>query len=85
LQVPACFEWSVLRLDHRGLPNGEAYRGWRTVLSQLILKGIISEQKAHEIFGRPVDGPVSRRYRQTMYWFRNRRELTDDFTTMDQD
>jgi hypothetical protein len=72
LQVPAMYEWSVLRLDHRGLPNGEAYRGWRTVEVPLIEKGIVSEQEAHEIFGRPVDGPVSRRFRQSLYWFRNR-------------
>jgi hypothetical protein len=84
-QIPAQVEWSVLRLDKRGLPAGESFRGWRTVLSQLILKGIVSEEKAHEIFGRPVDGPVSRRYRQTMFWFRNRRELTDDFTLTDQE
>jgi hypothetical protein len=84
-QVPAMVEWSVLRLDHRGLPNGEAFRGWRTVLSQLILKGIISEQKAHEIFGRPVDGPVSRRYRKTLFYFRNRRQLTHDATLSDSD
>ena len=84
-QIPAMVEWSVLRLDKRGLPNGEAFRGWRTVLSQLILKGIISEQKAHEIFGRPVDGPVSRRYRQSMYWFRNRRELVFDASSAFQD
>lgn len=71
-QTPAQYEWSLLRLDKRGLPNGEAYRGWRTVLAQMILKGVISEAKAHEIFGHPVDGPVSHRYRKTLYWFRNR-------------
>lgn len=75
LQVPAQYEWSVLRLDKRGLPAGESYRGWRTVESQLIEKGIISEARADEIFGRPCDGPVSRRFRRNMYWFRNRREL----------
>lgn len=80
LQVPAMVEWSVLRLDKRGLPNGEAYRGWRTVESQLIQKGIISEAKANEIFGKPVDGPVSRRFRETLFWFRNHRHLEDDPT-----
>jgi hypothetical protein len=75
LQVPAMYEWSVLRLDKRGLPNGEAFRGWRTVESELIKKGIISEEKANEIFGRVVDGEVSHRFRRTMYYFRNRREL----------
>lgn len=75
LQVPAMYEWSVLQLDHRGIPNGEAYRGWRTVEVQLIEKGIISEARANEIFGRPADGFVSRRFRKNLYWFRNRREL----------
>jgi hypothetical protein len=75
IQVPAMYEWSVLRLDKRGLPAGEAYRGWRIVESQLVQKGIISERKANEIFGYPVDGPVSRRFRRDMYWFRNRRNL----------
>lgn len=76
LQVPAMYEWSVLRLDKRGLPSGEAYRGWRTVESELIKKGIVSEARANEIFGKVVDGPVSRRFRRDMFWFRNRRELT---------
>lgn len=85
LQVPAMWEWSVLRLDKRGLPAGESYRGWRTVEMQLIEKGIISEDEAHKIFGRPVDGPVSRRFRRNLYWLRNRRELTTDSTWADQD
>lgn len=75
LQVPAMYEWSVLRLDKRGMPNGEAYRGWRTVESELIKKGIVSEARANEIFGKPVDGEVSRRFRRDMYWLRNRRQL----------
>ena|ERR1700676_2134264 len=85
LQKPAMYEWSVLRLDKRGLPAGESYRGWRTVEVQLIEKGIISEARAHEIFGHPVDGPVSRRFRKNLYWLRNRRELTSDATWIDQD
>ncbi|SRR6266566_5993939 len=85
LQVPAMYEWSVLRLDKRGLPNGEAYRGWRTVEVQLIEKGIVSEARAHEIFGHPVDGPVSRRFRKNLFWYRNRRELAGTSTWVDQD
>ena len=73
LQVPAQYEWSVLRLDRHGLPAGESFRGWRTVLAQLIVKDILSEAKAHEIFGKPTDGLVSRRYRQTLYDFRNKK------------
>lgn len=72
IQVPAMIEWSILRLDDHGLPNGEHYRGWRTVVSQLILKGILTEKRAHEIFGRPTDSIVSRKYRQRLYEYRHR-------------
>lgn len=78
LQIPAMWEYSVLRLDKRGLPNGEAYRGWRTVEMQLIEKGIVSERRAHQIFGYPTDGEASRRFRQNLHWLRNRRESVWD-------
>jgi hypothetical protein len=74
LQAPAMYEWSILRLDQRGLPNGEAFRGWRTVEAELIKKGIISEARDNQIVGRPVDGYVSWRFRQDLYWFRNKRK-----------
>jgi hypothetical protein len=70
LQVPCMYEWSVLRLDRHGLPNGEDYRGWRTVLCQLILKDVLTEEEAHRIYGKPL-GAVSRRYQSTLYNFRN--------------
>jgi hypothetical protein len=73
LQIPAMYEYSVLRLDRHGLPNGEDFRGWRTVLAQLIVKNVMSEAKAHDVFGRPTDGLVSRRYRQTLFDFRNKK------------
>lgn len=69
-QVPCMYEWSVLRLDAHGLPNGEDFRGWRTVLSQLIIKEILTEEKAHKIFGEP-SGPASVIYRRTLWNFRN--------------
>lgn len=71
LQVPAMCEWSILRLDHHGLPNGEDYRGWRTVLCQMIVKKIVTEKRAHDIFGRPSESVVGRRYRETLFNFRN--------------
>lgn len=71
LQVPAMFEWSVLRLDRHGVPDGEDYRGWRTVLAQLIIKEILTETRAHEIFGKPVLNSISRVYRRTLYLLRN--------------
>jgi hypothetical protein len=75
MQVPYMPEWSVLKVDRHGVPWGEDYRGWRTVLCQLILKGILSEEKAHQIFGKPVLNRISRVYRRTLYNFRNRKEL----------
>lgn len=72
IQVPAMIEWSVLRLDDHGIASGEDYRGWRTVVSQLILKGILTEKRAHEIFGRPTESIVSRKYKQTLWDYRHR-------------
>jgi len=74
MQVPAAIEWSVLMLDKHGLPAGESYRGWRTVLSELIKKGILTQERAHEIFGPPTDSIVSRRYRRSLYEYRHRKE-----------
>ena len=69
-QIPAMYEWSILRIDEHGLGAGEKFRGWRTVLCQLVIKGILDEQKAHKIFGEP-SGPASSVYRKTLYDFRN--------------
>jgi hypothetical protein len=71
LQIPYMWEWSVLRLDRHGLPNGEDYRGWRTAVCELIKKEIFTETKAHEVFGQPTESIVSRRYRKTLYLLRN--------------
>lgn len=71
LQIPAMYEWSLLRLDEHNLPAGERFRGWRTVLSQLIVKKILSEKRAHEIFGKPTESINGRRYRETLYNYRN--------------
>jgi hypothetical protein len=72
LQVPYMAEWSVIRTDSHGVPWGEEYRGWRTVLSQLILKEILTEDQAHKIFGKPALNRISRIYRRTLWNFRNR-------------
>ena len=45
---------------------------------QLVEKGIITEAEANRIFGRPVDGTVSRKFRHTLYWLRNRRRLVGE-------
>jgi hypothetical protein len=72
MQVPYMPEWSVIRTDSHGVPWGEEYRGWRTVLSQLILKEILTEDQAHKIFGKPALNRISRIYRRTLWNFRNR-------------
>lgn len=58
-------EFSIMRFDDHGVPLDEAYRGWRTVLMQLALKGLISERKINEVFG-PARGPASMRYNKFM-------------------
>lgn len=71
LQVPAMYEWSLLKIDRHGLPFGEDFRGWRTVLMQLITKNVLTEKKAHESFGKPTDSEVSLVYRKSLWFLRN--------------
>lgn len=71
IQIPYMCEWSVLRLDAHHLPSGEKYRGWRTVLCRLIEEKVLTEEKAHEIFGEPCSGIVSSRYRNSLFFARN--------------
>lgn len=78
LQVPAMYEWSVLRVDRTGKPDGEDYRGWRTVLIQLIEKEILTEDQAHRIFGQPSTNPIFSRYQRSLWEFRNKRRYTRD-------
>ena len=76
-QTPAQYEWSVLKVDRHGLPAGEDFRGWRTVLIQLITKGILTETKTHQIFGKPTDSEVSLLYRESLYYIRNKQVCID--------
>lgn len=71
MQVPAMYEWSVLRLDPHGIPNGESFRGWRTVAIQLVEKEIITEQQCHKIFGVPSPNTISARYFRSLWEKRN--------------
>lgn len=64
-------ELSVMRFDDHGVPTAEKYRGWRTSLLQLILKGTISQQKAEEVFGKPPLTSAFHRYNATLQRFRN--------------
>jgi hypothetical protein len=60
-----CTEFSIMNFDEHGAPLQEAFRGWRTVLMQLALKGLISERKINEVFGQ-ARGPASTRYNKFM-------------------
>jgi hypothetical protein len=65
-------EWSQLRVDARGLPTTERYRGWRTVLLALINKGFITLEQSDKVFGKPT-GPRSRPWYRTLFSIRNGR------------
>lgn len=71
-------ELSVMRFDEHGVPLAEKYRGWRTSLLQLILKGIIKEKVANKVFGAPKTTPAFARYNLTLQHFRNQGNRLDD-------
>ena len=64
-------ELSIMNFDAYGAPLAERRRGWRTPLLQLILKGIITEEKANETFGKPRNDKAFDRYNSTLHAFRN--------------
>lgn len=64
-------ELSIMRFDDHGIPLAEKYRGWRTCLLQLILKGVIKQKQAEEIFGVPPMTPAFHRYNATLQQFKN--------------
>ena len=70
LQTPAMPEWSVVKLNEHGVAIGEDYRGWRSVLWSLIKAGILTEEKAHAIFGEP-HSLRSKKYRRDLWLLRN--------------
>jgi hypothetical protein len=58
-------EWSLFRFDEYDCPTTERYHGWRTTLLSLILRGVLTEKQAHEVFGAPM-GPASEFYRMQL-------------------
>lgn len=71
VQVPFMQEYEELHFDRYNVPLGSKRRGWRTVLLKLIENGVLTEQQAHEAFGEPQTGPVSRRYREYLQFIRS--------------
>src|ERR1700677_370654 len=64
-------EYTVMGFDEHGVPLAEKYRGWRTVLLQMILKDIITIEKAHKVFGE-ANLPCAERYNSILHSYRNR-------------
>jgi hypothetical protein len=62
-------EFSICNFDEHGVVLQEAYRGWRTVLLQLLIKRMITEETATRVFGEAV-GPAARRYLEVLQGFR---------------
>jgi hypothetical protein len=66
-------ELSIVRFDEHDVVVDERRRGWRTCLLQLILKGIITEEKAIKLFGPPGQTDAFARYNRTLFEWRSRR------------
>lgn len=80
IQLPAMYEWSVVNLNAHGVADGEAYRGWRTVLMEGIKKEIWTEAQAHEWFGTPAPNTTSSVYYKSLFELRNRKYWKPEFT-----
>lgn len=72
VQVPFMQEYEEMHFDRYDVPLGSKRRGWRTVLLNLVMQGVLTEAQAHEVFGAPDNNIVSRRYREQMKFFRNK-------------
>jgi hypothetical protein len=64
-------EWSLFRFDEYDCPTTEKYHGWRATLLSLITRGVLTEDQAHKVFGKPM-GPASEFYRMQL---QNHRQL----------
>ena len=64
-------EYTIMGFDDHGIPLAEKYRGWRTVLLQLVIKGLLSVDLAHKVFGH-ADLPCSDRYNSILHGWNNR-------------
>lgn len=62
-------EFSICNFDDHGVVLQEAYRGWRTVLLQLLIKRMITEETITRVFGK-ASGPAAERYLQILQGFR---------------
>jgi len=67
------WEFDKFNYDAYGNPLNKAQIGWRSVVIMLISKGVLTEQKAHKLFGSPIPNRASELYRRTLWQIRNSR------------
>jgi hypothetical protein len=65
-------EYSIMRFDEHDVPLDERMRGWRTILMQILLKRLLTEEQIISEFGRAT-GPASEKYNNFCYEIRNMR------------
>lgn len=70
VQIPWMIEYSVMRFDAHGLATSEKYRGWRTVLIELIRQHHLSEAECNRVFGE-ARGPAAKRWGEIMQSIRS--------------
>lgn len=63
-------EYSTYEFDGRDIPIREKQRGWRTVLLNLIMSGLISTETCRRVFGEAI-GPASNVWYRKLWSFRN--------------
>ena len=63
-------EYEFVNFDDKGVVTTTKRRGWRTVLLQMLLKGLITEDTIVKWFGRAT-GPASHRFNSMLYEWRN--------------
>jgi hypothetical protein len=64
-------EFDLFHYDRYGVELNRKYVGWRSVLLQLVSKGILTERQAHKIFGKPELNEASTIYRRSLQQMRN--------------
>lgn len=70
VQEGISIEWSQLRTDQYQIGTSEKFRGWRTVLMNLIDKEILTQEQVHSAFGKPT-GPRAKRWFRRLWIIRN--------------
>jgi hypothetical protein len=72
LQYPYGPEYEIMRFDKYDVPTEPKYRGWRTVLLELIRNRVITEEEATRAFG-PATGPAATAYLAQLQVYRQAR------------